>query len=190
MLLLALTTSGVAIVLLFVLLFSLSGLVAIDWRLEPASIQASLFVNTFIYTALIATSEEAILRGIFLQIFLACKRMVQAAVFWALLWAVFHLPSQAGDQEPLWGMALGLTSFIAAGTLLGLVAAGSSFLWIPIGLHYGYNLGFSLLRAAYTLEVTGPPFLTGVAGWISETGLIGAGVWTIVALIIWSLFRN
>lgn len=184
------TAAGIVTAVFITGFLAVTGLISIDWRFEPGALKPSLFFYTFIYTALIAASEEIIFRGVFFQLFSSRYRLAAAAVFSALLWAIFHLPAMSGDQVPVVGILLGLISFTASGIFLALLVGSSGLLWIPIGIHYGYNLGSSMLGAVFSAEITGIPFVTGSPGWVPETGAAGAAIFSTIAIILWFIRRN
>jgi membrane protease YdiL (CAAX protease family) len=142
-------------------------------RAAGANLQP-LILFAFVWPALIAASEEIVFRGCYYQVIYERFNLFAGAAVSAALWAAFHLPALASDGVPPLLMALGLLSFVAFGSGLSLafVLAGAS-LWLPIGIHYGYNLGFSLIGALFTVEIADAPVLTGAAGWVPETGIVG-----------------
>ena len=155
---------------------------------ELSSSLPPLIFRTFVWTALIAASEEIIFRGGYFQVLSGRATIVVGAISSAVLWAISHLPGMAADDILIYQMVLGLLTFTAFGTALAFasVSAGGS-LWVPIGIHYGYNLAFSTFGVLFSAEITGPPYLAGAPGWSPETGIVGVIVWTIVAVI---LFRQ
>ena len=97
----------------------------------------------------------------------------------------------AADNTLAYQLAIGLLTFTAFGTALALAAvlAGGS-LWVPIGVHYGYNLAFSTLGVFFSPEISGAPFLTGAPGWFPETGILGLIVWSLIAAILFVRTRR
>jgi hypothetical protein len=96
-----------------------------------------------------------------------------------------------GDHVPGALVVLGMGSFTAFGIGLALasVIVGGT-LWVAMGIHYGYNLGSSLLGATFSLEIAGDPVVIGSSDWVPETGLIGVAVWTAFALLLLALYRE
>lgn len=185
------TVAGIAIALLFAAILIGSGLVTINPGISSGIDPLPLLIFTVVWTALIAVSEELIFRGVYFQKFRERYSIMVAALLSAALWSIFHLPSMAADGLPTADMLFGFLTFVAFGVALALSAQlGGGSLWVPIGIHYGYNFGFSLLGAMLSFENSGPPLLTGSPGWVPETGLIGLIVWSILALGIFGLCRR
>lgn len=183
--------TGLAIVILFVVILVVSGEVTISPGQPLGGRLPQLVFFTFVFTALIAASEEIIFRGSYFQVIRGRYTLLIGAFTSALLWAIFHLPAMVGHGVPGAPIVLGMVTFTAFGLVLvlsSLIAGGS--LWVPIGIHYGYNLGYSILGAIFSLEIVGAPILTGSSGWVPETGLIGVFVWVALALLLLAQFRK
>lgn len=150
-----------------------------------------LIFRTFVYAALIAVSEELIFRGVLYQVFHQWYTVIVAVVAPAALWATFHLPGMAADGVLTYQLIFGLLTFIAFGAALALATmlAGGS-LWVPIGVHHGYNLTFSLPGAFFSTELSVAPFLTGASNWFPETGIEDLIVWAIVAVFLYTRFMR
>jgi membrane protease YdiL (CAAX protease family) len=185
------TLAGIGIVMLSIVIALLARSVTITTGQEISASLPPLIFRTFVYTALIATSEELIFRGAYFQVLRGWRGVIVAAVASAALWAAFHLPGMAADNTLVYQMVIGMLTFVAFGTALAFAAvlAGSS-LWVPIGIHYGYNLAFSSLGAFFSVEISGAPFLSGAPGWFPETGIIGVIVWMVIAAILFVQFRR
>ncbi len=185
------TLAGIGIVLLFMVIAVLTGSATIAVKQEIGVSVPPLIFRTFVYTALIAASEELIFRGVYFQMFRSQYVVLVAAVASAALWAAFHLPGMAADGALIYQLMIGLLTFTAFGAALAsatLLAQGS--LWIAIGVHYGYNLAFSSLGAFFATELSGAPFLIGAPGWFPETAITGLIVWTIIAASLYALFKR
>jgi hypothetical protein len=70
------------------------------------------------------------------------------------------------------------------------LASSPGRLWLAIGLHYGYNLGFSALGALFSTELLVSPLLAGYPGWMPETGLLGAAAFLALAAAYWQVAKN
>jgi len=185
------TLAGIGIVLLFIVVAVLTRSASIAAKQELSASLAPLIFKTFVYTGLIAASEELIFRGVFFQVFRERTTMIVAVVVPAALWAVFHLPGMAADGVLTYQLIVGLLTFSAFGATLAFAAMlASGSLWLPIGVHYGYNLAFSFIGAFFSTELSGAPFLTGGSGWFPETGIIGLIVWAIAAVFLYTRFKR
>jgi membrane protease YdiL (CAAX protease family) len=183
--------AGIGMVLLFLAIILVTNSATITAKGEINGSLPPLIFRTFVWTALIAASEELIYRGVYFQVLSGRATVAIGAISSAALWAVSHLPGMAADDVLIYQMILGMLTFTAFGIALAFatVLAGSS-LWVPIGIHYGYNMAFSTFGALFSAELTGPPYLTGAPGWSPETGIVGVGVWTIVAAILFAQFKR
>ena len=176
---------GAGIVALFSLTLAWSGALSLAARDGLDERLPQLLLQVFILTALVAVSEELIFRGVYFQKLRLSFHFWIGVIGSTALWALIHLPAMAGDGVPLGGILLGLLTFLGFGVFLSLamVIAGGS-LWVPIGIHYGYNLAFSALGAFYSVEIVGQPIITGYPGWAPETGAVGALVWLGLAFLL------
>lgn len=176
---------GLALAILFAVILVVSGQATVSPGQPIGGRLPQLLFSTFVFTALIAASEEILFRGCYFQVIRGRYTLFIGSIFSALLWAISHIPAMAGDGVPGALILLGMVTFTAFGVALSLssVVAGGS-LWVPIGLHYGYNLGSSSLGAMFSLEIVGAPVITGSSGWVPETGLLGAAVGMVIALIL------
>ncbi|UCG23392.1 MAG: CPBP family intramembrane metalloprotease [Chloroflexota bacterium] len=183
--------AGVGIVLLFLAIVAVTNSATITAKGEITGSLPPLIFRTLVWTALIAASEELIFRGGYFQVLSGRTTIIVGAITSAALWAIFHLPAMNADDVLIYQLVFGLLTFTAFGTALALAAvlAGGS-LWVPIGIHYGYNLAFSAFGALFSTEISGPPYLTGAPNWSPETGIMGVIVWTIVAAILYWQFRR
>lgn len=182
---------GLLLVSLLTTILVVSGLVSIAF--DPLRSQDLLpgLAMALLWPVLIATTEELIFRGVLENALRERMAVWGAAAASALLWALFHFPSLLADGLSIGHMVIGLLTFTAFGLSLSLAAlvAGRS-LWTPIGIHYGYNAGFSLLGVFFSFELTGgSEWLTGAGGWIPETGLIGLVFWTLIAAVMTPIYR-
>jgi hypothetical protein len=118
--------------------------------------------------AALAASEEALFRGV-LQRFLSRRLSTGQSIFCtSILFAMAH-----GVVNPS-APNLGLAGVALAGGMLGLAYARSGSLWLPTGLHLGWNLaigfvaglpvsGQGLVETLFHTNAVGSPLLTGGA---------------------------
>jgi len=149
-------------------------------------------------TALTVSIEEFIFRGYFLQRFRLDLGIQRAVLLSSLLFALAHAPSMLGSRLPLMPMLIGLFSWFVFGVALslGFLHTGSS-LWFPWGLHYAYNLGYSLvgfcIAAVYNtptaIAYSGPIWWIGDPAWAPESGLLGLLLEVAILAAVWLVAR-
>ncbi len=145
-------------------------------------------------TALTVSIEEFVFRGYFLQRFRLDLGVQRAALLSSLLFALAHAPAMLGAELSLMPMLIGLFSWFIFGVALslGFLRTGSS-LWFPWGLHYAYNLGYSLITfgiaavygAPITVTYSGPSWWVGDSAWAPESGLLGLLLEVVVLAAVW-----
>jgi hypothetical protein len=83
-------------------------------------------------------------------------------------------------------IGIGIVTFVVWGVTLGIgfLRTGNT-LWFPFGLHYGYNLGCSLLGGFTAVTYHAPRWLIGHPAWAPESGLLGLLVWSIGLVTLW-----
>ena len=79
------TLAGIGIVLLFFVIAMLTRSVTVTTKQELAASLPPLLFRTFVYTALIAASEEIIFRGAYFQVLRGRYAMITAAIASAAL---------------------------------------------------------------------------------------------------------
>ena len=161
-----------------------------DWlAVVPTTWTASLLaaITTGILAAVFKTAltvavEEIAFRGCFLQRFEIDMGARRAVLLSSALFASLHVPAMLHSGLALLPTAIGFFSWLIFGTALsaGFLSHGRS-LWFPWGLHYAYNLGYSLTtfvaaalrKAPVALAYVGPTLWVGVPEWAPESGLLG-----------------
>jgi uncharacterized protein len=145
----------------------------------------AMFFNTI--------TQEVLVRGYFQQTVQARFGQVAGVVVSALFFLGLHL-GVIRDQP------LPAISLFAAGILLGTAYAVSGNLWLPIGLHFGWNIlqgpvlgqavsGQALDAGGQLLHVTGPAVMTGGEFGV-EGGLIGIAVTALATPLILLIYRR
>jgi hypothetical protein len=88
-------------------------------------------------------------------------------------------------------VALGVLTFSLWGSVLGIgfLYTGNT-LWFPFGLHYAYNLGFSLLGSLALKTYLAPAWWVGHSAWAPESGVMGAAIWTVCLAAVWLVARR
>lgn len=132
-----------------------------------------------------AVVEEILLRGVLFRVVEQWLGSWVALVLSALLFGLLH----AGNPNATWAAALGLS--LQAGVLLAAAYMVSRSLWLPIGLHWGWNavqagvvggtVSGHVSRAIVTTEPVGPDVLSGGAFGI-EGSIIATGVCAALAV--------
>jgi membrane protease YdiL (CAAX protease family) len=177
---------GIGIVIPFLLLAILSSAGFVERALETGMHRPNLWqiLRTILLPMLIVCSEEIAFRGYFFQRLSMRYGVIVGAIGSAALWGIMHIPGMASDGGPSYSIAMGTLTFISWGVALSCVFEiyGAS-LWAPIGIHYGYNLGFSIVGLAVGIDAIGPAVMIGHGRWIPETGLVGFVCWTAIALL-------
>lgn len=148
-------------------------------------------VMLFVMLLFGAIGEELMFRGYAFQIILNIARPFTTILPFAVLFAAAHTGNMHASALPiantfLWGIVLGY-AYVRSGDL-----------WLPIGLHFGWNLalpllgaplsGFEMTVTGYCLKWTAPELLSGGAygpeGGLTATVAAGAlFVWLIKAKI-------
>jgi len=135
----------------------------------------------------VAVVEELLLRGV---LFRVVERSLGSWVALALSAAIFGL-MHAGNPNATWWAAAGLS--LQAGVLLAAAFLASRSLWLPIGVHWGWNAMQSgvvggtvsghATRSILTVGATGPEILSGGAFGL-EGSVVATGVCAAVALVL------
>lgn len=134
---------GAAMVSLAVLVIALGGTASFRWRLDGALLQAAALQMTVFPIA--ALNEEVMFRGYPFQ------RLTESIGAWpavsivSVLFAVPHLYNPNSTVFAAFNTA-------AVGSLLGAAYLLTRSLWLPWGIHWGWNL---VLAVAYGLSVSG-----------------------------------
>jgi membrane protease YdiL (CAAX protease family) len=140
---------------------------------------------------LVVAFEEVVFRGYYLQRLRTRFRMWPAVLMSALLWALSHLPNMLVSGLSAPQLVLGMLTFMVWGSVLGIgFLYTDRTLWFPFGLHYGNNLGFSLVGALMIKTYPGPSWLVGHPAWAPESGLIGMALWAVCLLAAWQIARR
>ena len=153
---------------------------------------AALLALYGFWQVVVAVGEELVARG-YIQQKLAEDLATPVAVFLAaLMFSLLHLPSIVWSSLPLQLGAIMLVNLLLAGLVLGWGFVKTRTLWLPIALHFAWNLveyhifGFAGSQGIYTVQNLGLELLTGgVTG--PEAGLVGTAAFAILLLLVWML---
>lgn len=190
------TIGGVALMSVIVAIGVASG----GWSLsfEPRDGPAA-WIGWTPVLLLAAYFEELLLRGYVLQN-LGRRRPMLGLVASSLVFAALHLGNPNADSGGAAFTALLTLNIVLAGLLLGLLFLRSGDLWLPLGVHFGWNWAQGVLFGLPVSGVTIPSIgqgevlerglLTGTA-FGPESSLIAALVTGLVAAgCLWSVARR
>jgi uncharacterized protein len=114
-----------------------------------------------------ATGEEILFRGVLFRRLEGALGTTLALALSAIAFALVHV----GNAGASWISTLAIA--LESGVLLGIAYAATRSLWLPIGLHFGWNFteggifGAAVSGGQYqgliALRLSGPPWLTGGA---------------------------
>jgi hypothetical protein len=158
---------------------------------SPSYVVFSLFalLGTFIT---VGVSEEVLSRGYHLQNMAEAMSPRWAVFLSSALFAVLHLPNPHASAASFVGV-------LASGYFLAFAWQRTRNLWLPIGIHIGWNFfegaifgypvsgmpGFNLILQ----NVSGPEIVTG-GGFGPEAGLVVYPAIILGAVLVWAYTRN
>lgn len=167
----------------------------------PAGLPVPLFIVAF--TALflsmlkflfIVPLEEITFRGYYCNVAHPPLGVIGALLLSSILFSACHVPAMLNSGVPLASLGIALLSWIILGCALGAgwLRTGGR-LWLPIGVHFGYNVGFSAIDPLLTafnnaptiLAYLGPGWWTGLTRWSPETGMAGVLLELVLFIAIW-----
>ncbi len=176
---------GLAFTVLLQIIQNLSGWVSLVARADPLNGLPIYLLSVMAKMVFIVGIEEFVFRGYFLQSFSQGLGRWPAILASSTLWALGHLTAMvtAGLSPILIG--IGLMTFVIWGITLCLgYLQTDRLLWLPIGLHYGVNVSFSLIGWFVVLQYNAPEWWIGHSAWAPESGLIGVAGWGMMAFVI------
>lgn len=144
------------------------------WNVDTFSRVITGTLTFLVIFLLVGWNEELLLRGYHLQTIASGLNLFWGAVISSVVFGLLHL----GNPDATWVSAAGIT---LAGLFFAYAYIRTKQLWLPIGLHIGWNFfegvvfGFPVsgldIYALTRIEVTGPELWTGGA-FGPEAGLI------------------
>jgi len=164
--------------LVFVILLASGGIVLTDIQLPGSAFAAAVVVMM-----MVGIGEELVMRGYVQGNLMASMNKYVALLLVSILFAGSHMFNPNASL-------LGLVNIILAGLLLGIYYVHKQNLWLPIGMHFTWNLfqgsvfgsqvsGVST-ESIFNFEITGSDLLTGGSfgfeASIVTTGLIIAAI--------------
>ncbi len=139
--------------------------------------------------ALVAVGEELVSRGYIQQNLATRLTMPFAILISAVMFAIFHVPSMVYYSLPLMLAIIMFSNVILAGILFGIAFARTRNLWLPIGLHFGWNMVLYHIvgirgSGLFQYQSIGSEILTGgIMG--PEAGLLGTVAFLFLIAIVW-----
>jgi len=142
-----------------------SGAIRVTGNYLSPSLLARIFISVLLIRVLQSASEELLFRGYLFQNLIAGTSPLVATMVMSSLFGVGHLLT----PQASWIVAVNLTAF---GVMHALAYLRTRSLWLPSGLHFGWNffLGRILSRPVsgtlsretiFLVRTTGPGWLTG-----------------------------
>lgn len=156
----------------------------------PAPVAHPWGAALFLTLALLfgAAGEELLYRGYAFQILVRAIGPFATILPVSVLFGLSHLVNENTN-------VLGIFNTIAWGVLLGYAYLRTQALWLPIGIHFGWNValpllgtnlsGFAMSITAYRLEWSAPPVISG-GGYGPEGGILTT---LVVAAMFWIVVR-
>lgn len=166
-----------------------AGWIVIEYRNLQITEILGIFGNSFFLYVVVGYGEELLFRGYILQSLAEGTNKIIAIVVFSILFGFMH----GGNPNVT---VFAIVNIILAGIWLSVAYFKTQALWLPIGLHFGWNFtqGFiyslpvsgttSLKEQIGTAIVTGPEWLTGGA-FGPEGGALATLVVIIGTIILW-----
>jgi CAAX protease family protein len=162
------------------------------WDIDPIGIVVKNTLLFFIIFIFVAWNEELLSRGYHLQTIASGMNLFWGVIISSAVFGLLHL----GNPNATWISTAGI---FFAGVLFAYAYIRTKQLWLPIGLHLGWNFfegvvfGFPVsgldIYALTRIDVTGPVLWTGGA-FGPEAGLIVLPALIVGAILIYFYSAN
>jgi membrane protease YdiL (CAAX protease family) len=162
------------------------------WQFDPLSTVITSTLTFFVVFLFVGWNEELLSRGYHLQTIASGLNLFWGVVISSAVFGLLHL----GNPNATWVSAAGI---FFAGIFLAYGYIRTKQLWLPIGLHIGWNFcegvvfGFPVsgldIYALTRIEVTGPELWTGGA-FGPEAGLIVLPSLIVGGILIYLFTKN
>lgn len=169
---------------------SVAGNTSVTAAPEPEGYLGNLFFLLGVL-AIAAATEELVFRGYALQVLMYGAGAWPAFLVMSTLFGLGH----SFNPNATW---VSTTNSALAGILLCLAYTRTRSLWLPFGIHIGWNLGIgpilgfplsgTTIRSFWVTETGGPTWLTGGA-YGPEGGLLVTGIMISAAVVIGTTLR-
>ncbi|GAA1777964.1 type II CAAX endopeptidase family protein [Streptomonospora arabica] len=146
------------------------------------------------FMAAAAVTEEVLFRGVLYRIIEEKTGTWISLVVTSVLFCLWHMPNENAT-------AMGLVVAGVAGAMIAAAYAATRNLWLPIGLHFGWNFaaggifstevsGNGATRGLLDAELSGPTLITG-GGFGPEGSLYSLAFCLLAALVfLWTAHRR
>lgn len=158
---------------------------------QPVASLVMIVLLAVIKMTFIVAMEELVFRGYFLQRFGFSLRTAFAVLLSSLLWALMHLPSMVGSGLSPILVAIGMVTWTIFGVALCIgFLHNENTLWFPFGLHYGYNMSYSLVGGLVEVTYHAPTWWVGHPAWVPESGFLGLFLAAAILGCVWWGIRH
>lgn len=157
------------------------------WQFEPLNLVLTNVLTLFIMLVFVGWNEELLLRGYHLQTIASGLNLFWGVIISSAVFGLLHI----GNPNATWVSAVGI---FFAGLFLAYGYLRTKQLWLPIGLHIGWNffegVGFGFpvsgldMYPLTRIQVHGPELWTGGA-FGPEAGLIVLPALLLGALLVY-----
>jgi len=141
---------------------------------------------TFLVLAVAALSEELVFRGYPFQVFLKSLGPWGAMLLISLIFGLLHAPNPGATL-------LSILNTILAGIFLCRAYLKTRSLWLPYGIHVGWNAGLALVLgypvsgidtpSILKTSISGPDWILG-GGYGPEGGVLGTVIFLAATIVI------
>jgi membrane protease YdiL (CAAX protease family) len=156
---------------------------------QPLGLVAGILAVYAVNQAVVAFGEELVSRGYIQQNLETRLKIPLSILISAFMFALFHVPGILFNGLPPISAALMFGNLLLGGIMLGLAFAQTRNLWLPIGLHFGWN--FMLYHiigvrgdGLFQYQSLGLEVLTGGSSG-PEAGLVGTAAFLFLIVIVW-----
>lgn len=156
---------------------------------QPLGLVAGILSLYAVNQAVVAFGEELVSRGYIQQNLETRLKIPLSILISSFMFALFHVPGILYNTLPPVSALLMLVNLLLGGIMLGLAFAQTRNLWLPIGLHFGWN--FMLYHIVgvrgdglFQYQSLGLEVLTGGAAG-PEAGLVGTAGFLFLIGIVW-----
>jgi len=158
--------------------------VHVQWNASASAVP--IILGTVFVLALAALNEELVFRGYPFQVLLKGIGLWPAMLLISLIWALLHLDNDGASL-------LSSLNTVLAGIFISQAFMATRSIWLPYGIHIGWNLGTAVVIGVpvsgidtvsiLKTQVSGPDIISGgIYG--PENSILGTGVFLLGALVI------
>ncbi|EEG78980.1 CPBP family intramembrane glutamic endopeptidase [Dethiobacter alkaliphilus] len=177
----------------FMVIWALGGLQVTGFTLESGVIDALLF--SVVLFAVVAVGEELLCRGYWYGLIKNDFGSQAAIVGTSVVFAALHLMNSNVLQSPV-----PFINLLLAGVLLGVAREVTGGLWVPMGIHFTWNLfqgnifgfavsGLQIEHSVIQIETAGSQLLSG-GGFGAEGSLVTTAILVAFTLVIARKYQN